>query len=677
MSGKSRADLLADLERKNRELERSIEDLRATEETLRELASIQSAILNGASLAILSTAPDGTVQSMNPAATHLLGYTPWEMVGRHSPAILHDAEELRAEAHEIQKELGRPVAVGFDVLAERARARLPSEREWSWIRKDGSRFPAWVSVTALRDDEERIHGFLLIGQDITERKAIDRMKNEFVSIVSHELRTPLTSIRGALGLLEAGVLGPQNERALRMVKIARRNADRLIRLIGDILDLEKIEAGKLSLKLEPLDAEGLVSTAVDEITGMAEQAKVSVRHETAEVPRIRADRDRVVQVLVNLLSNAIKFSPEGSEVAVRAEAAPGDRVRFSVSDRGPGIPAGKIGALFGKFQQLDSSDSRKFGGTGLGLSIAKAIVEQHGGTIGVESAGGRGDGELPDGARTGGPTGELPDGARTGGPTGSTFWFELLTVDAETTGDLVLAERSAQAASVEVLLVASDEGAAAALRRRLEEDGFGVAVVRTAEEAERAVGSSLPDVLLVDARDSDRSGAATAERLAARDRTRHFPRVVLTAGDSIDGLADGLRAAASAVARFKAVVIDDDPATRVVLGALLKRCGIEAIDAGDGAAGVALVRQERPDLIVLDLGIPWPDGYHVVEILRREGILTPLLVYTGSDLIAADRKALTLGPTRFLTKSRASHEQFQDAVQALLADKIARRVGGV
>ena len=242
---------------------------------------------------------------------------------------------------------------------------------------------------------------LAIIRDVSERKLVDRMKNEFISVVSHELRTPLTSIRGSLGLLKAGVAGPLGSQVGELIGIAHSNSERLVRLINDILDIEKIEAGKLELSLSDLDPARLVQTTLDGLGGLAEQSMVRLRSEVTTTDHVRGDEDRLVQVLTNLVSNAIKFSPPDGDVAVRAERTAAGWLRFEVRDRGPGIAAEHLGKLFGKFQQLDSSDSRRKGGTGLGLAISKAIVEKHGGRVGVTTEVGQ----------------------------GSTFWVELPPMD--------------------------------------------------------------------------------------------------------------------------------------------------------------------------------------------------------------------------------------------------------
>jgi signal transduction histidine kinase len=231
----------------------------------------------------------------------------------------------------------------------------------------------------------------------TSRASLERLKSEFIASVSHELRTPLTSIRGALGLLENGVLGQLSPLALEAVQIARSNSDRLILLVNDILDLEKIESGTLTLALAPLDTRRLVEDTLQELHISAEDAKISLAAEVLSSTPIVGDEVRLAQVLGNLVANAIKFSGPGGRVMVRVEDLDTGYTRFSIVDQGQGIAEDDIPRLFNRFQQLDGGDDRQKGGTGLGLALCKAIVEGHGGTIGVESSLGH----------------------------GSTFWFEL------------------------------------------------------------------------------------------------------------------------------------------------------------------------------------------------------------------------------------------------------------
>ncbi len=219
---------------------------------------------------------------------------------------------------------------------------------------------------------------------------MDRMKREFISTVSHELRTPLTSINASIGLLSDGIMGELPPKTHEMLSIARSNSDRLLRLINDILDIEKIESGKVEYDLRVLEIRPLVEQALESTRAAADQLSVSFSvHDTAPGARVRTDADRLIQVLTNLLSNATKFSPRGGVVRVTIARRDGS-IRVSVSDDGPGIPESFREHVFQKFAQADASDRRQKGGTGLGLSICKAILQQLGGRIDFKSEAGKG-----------------------------------------------------------------------------------------------------------------------------------------------------------------------------------------------------------------------------------------------------------------------------------------------
>jgi PAS domain S-box-containing protein len=272
-----------------------------------------------------------------------------------------------------------------EVIRKQRTVDYSCEIEYRIVRPDGEVRWLWARLCSMVDEKGNITGLCGVTNDITERKEGEKRVSEFYSTVSHELRTPLTSIRGALGLIEGGLAGEISEKASKLIKIARGESDRLIRLINDILDIRKIDAGMLELKYDSIPAETLLQQSVDALEGTAEEAGVLLVSQVDATGLLNCDRDRIFQVLTNLISNAIKFSKRDSEVLVVLKPGNGNNFRFEVIDQGIGISLPDVQKLFVMFQQLDSSDSREKGGTGLGLAISKAIVEHHAGQIGVES----------------------------------------------------------------------------------------------------------------------------------------------------------------------------------------------------------------------------------------------------------------------------------------------------
>lgn len=246
-----------------------------------------------------------------------------------------------------------------------------------------------VNARPVYDLEGGIIGGVVVVDDVTARIQAEQRVSEFYSMVSHELRTPLTSIKGSLGLLEGGKGGELSDRGKRLVTMGRQECDRLVRLINDILDIRKIEAGKLELERKSVVPSVIVAEAIEALSAYAAEHNVRIEASDLVIEPIIADRDRIAQVLINLISNAVKFSPEGGVVRV-SSSLKRDRVRIEVKDQGPGISEQDQNKLFRKFQQVNSTDSRPKGGTGLGLAICKALVEQHQGKIGLVSAPGAG-----------------------------------------------------------------------------------------------------------------------------------------------------------------------------------------------------------------------------------------------------------------------------------------------
>ncbi len=336
---------------------------------MEELHRTQEILLNTIEDGICGADRNGMASLVNPAAARLLGAAPEQLTGISVHSLLHD----NAPGGSI---------CGEDCALLRALTRhLSASSETTIYRRDGSSFPAEFSVTPILE-QGRFSGSVLSFRNISQRFALDRMKDEFVSTVSHELRTPLTSIRGALGLLSAGILGEISDKAANLLRIALSNSDRLVRLINDILDLERIQSGREPLSFRPVALGELVRQAIDGMQPVADAADIQLIADSNLV-HVAADPDRLLQVITNLLSNAIKFSPEGATVAVTLREGQ-NGVTLSVIDQGRGIPADKLDVIFDRFQQVDASDSRQKGGSGLGLAICRTIVTQHGGRIWAE-----------------------------------------------------------------------------------------------------------------------------------------------------------------------------------------------------------------------------------------------------------------------------------------------------
>lgn len=379
----------AQLRQKTAALEAEVARREASEAALRESLELKQAILSSIDHVVIATGTDGTITQCNPAAEAMLGYAAAELVGRADFLLIHDPEELAAQAVTLTRDLGTAVTPGFGMIIARHCGRRGKELEWTYVRKDGSRLPVAVSLTALRSSAGIVTGYLVVAKDITERRRVEAMQRDFISTVSHELRTPMTSIAGSLGLLAAGVV-KQPEMTQRLITTAHSNCLRLVRLINDILDLEKLDGGKMHFIMGPLRLGEAASSAIGGLKSFADKHDVTVVLDGGdEDVAVNADADRIEQVLTNLLSNAIKYSPADGVVSVtiRHEAA---WACLAVRDHGRGIPEAFRSRMFTRFAQAEESDARRLHSTGLGLAIVKEIVERHGGTVGYESAPGGG-----------------------------------------------------------------------------------------------------------------------------------------------------------------------------------------------------------------------------------------------------------------------------------------------
>jgi PAS domain S-box-containing protein len=376
------ADLERQVEARTAELRNANEDLQDAMQ-LAKRAADESAILSRHNQMILNAAGEGifgldvngTLTFMNPSAARILRCNKDMLTGTNLHARIHFHDESDAGPRTVSEcpicraDLDVPVRAGRDAVFRGC---------------DSRRVPVDYTSSTMMDEKGQATGVVVTFRDITERLAMEKMKGEFVSTVSHELRTPLTAIRGALGLLGSGLLGSATPKGQRMLEIALVNIDRLGRLINDILDLEKMSAGRVELNRKVFAARALVEEAVEDVLPIADRAGVTIIADVAAA-QLFADADRILQALLNLLSNAIKFSPRDTVIRVTGEVKQNQYV-FSVSDHGRGVPADKLEMIFQRFTQVDASDSRDKGGTGLGLAICRAIIDAHGGKIWAERA---------------------------------------------------------------------------------------------------------------------------------------------------------------------------------------------------------------------------------------------------------------------------------------------------
>lgn len=368
---------------------RTLSQRKAALARIRALSDRNRATFESAVDGMLVLDSDGYVREANPSVTRLFGYGPDELVGKHNTVLMASPPSLAASQAWL-RHVGAAGAKGSG-----------AQQEFIGRRTDGTTLATDVSISQFFDGEEM--GYVAVIRDVTERKRIEAMKTEFVSTVSHELRTPLTSIGGSLGLLASGAVGGLNDKAARLVQIAHNNCERLIRLINDILDIEKIESGKMQFDLRRMPLGPLIVRTAAANKAFGASRGVEIVSEMPPWPiSVMGDPDRLEQLLTNLVSNAVKHSPDGGTVTLALLTKNG-RARIEVRDRGAGVPADFRERIFGKFAMGDTSDSRARGGTGLGLAIAREIGERHDGTVGFSD--------------------------REGG--GSVFFFELPLADCE------------------------------------------------------------------------------------------------------------------------------------------------------------------------------------------------------------------------------------------------------
>jgi PAS domain S-box-containing protein len=560
---------------------------RAQLELVETSTRLRNVLTSASEVAIIVTDPKLLITVFNRGAEKLLGYAGAEVIGRATPALFHDDDEIRARGEELSAQLGYPVE-GRGVFTEPSTLQQP--REWTYVCKDGRRVQVSLVVTAVRSDGGDLLGYLGMAHDVTRENEVEEKlrvattlaekanlaKSAFLASMSHEIRTPMNGVIGFAALLLDSELTDQQRSHMTRLQEAAKS---LLSLMNDILDLSKIEAGKLKVEAIPMNPMSVVHGAVSVVRTQMASKGLDVRFEIApDVPVwIESDPTRLRQILLNLLSNALKFTDNGS-IAVRCsrESVEDDeRLRFEVEDTGIGIPADRQHLLFQNFSQIDSSTTRRYGGTGLGLSICKQLAQVLGGEIGVSS---------------------LP-GA------GSTIWFTI-ALHSCPAPDLSIAHVPAIIAATPArILVADDlQMNRDIIEMMLRRAGHSVQVVENGRQAIIAVQESDFDIVLMDMEMPEVDGIEATRAIRHLDeRVRHIPIVALTANAFLEdqrrcheaGMNDFLPkpidrdALLAVVTKWSAGIPCEEPATAHTMPPVLDLAVLDAFDSTFGAEETA------------------------------------------------------------------------------------------
>jgi signal transduction histidine kinase/DNA-binding response OmpR family regulator/HPt (histidine-containing phosphotransfer) domain-containing protein len=561
------------------------------------------ALIGASDAAIMLVRPDHTVAYANAEMTRLVGL-PREAIVGASVDRLHDflaASLINPADLEPQVQ----ALNGGGSLRDRIELRLPDPTVYQRV------------AAPVRDHAGALIGNLVQYRDVTREAELERMKSEFVSVVSHELRTPMTSIKTSLALVLAGAAGALEPSARELLEIAARNSDRLIALVNDLLDLSRIEAGHVQMKLEAVSLDDAIRASIEMVGAFAAErgVAVAIRPTHGEV-EIKAVRDRTIQVLVNLISNAVKFSPRGTQVRV-SWWRDDDAAVIQVTDEGLGIPTDKLETVFEPFTQLASSITREQGGAGLGLTISRGIVQALGGRIWVES--------------------ELGKGSR--------FYVRLplATVPAPTRLRRT-PEHSLRNATL--LVIHSDPDWQRLCKAAFSAEGWGVVQAKTGEEGLAHLDQERVDLIALGLELSDAHGLTVLEQIRMNPRNCDVPTLIVGEGDVAHVVEYGADAWSSGEARHlvesarrllaaplrpSVLFVEDDPAVRDSIRKVLRRAGYVCLIASDPRQALNMLRIRRPALLMTDIRMPDTDGLSFLRRLREDPSLSdlPAIVLSG------------------------------------------------
>jgi PAS domain S-box-containing protein len=809
------------------------------EEALLKAGALQNAIFNSANFSSIATDAKGVIQIFNVGAERMMGYTAAEVMNKITPAVLHDPQEVIARATALSLEFATPIAPGFEALAFKASRGIEDIYELTKVRKDGSRFPAVVSVTALRDAHDGIIGYLLIGTDNTARKqaedertkldqrlrdqhfytrsliesnidalmttdprgivtdvnkqmealtgctrdeligapfknyftdpdraqagidlvltekkltnyeltacdrggaktdvsynastfydrdrklqgvfasarditehkrfeqtlqqknieleAASRMKSEFLANMSHELRTPLNAIIGFSEVLRDGLLGEMTVKQRGFIGDIFGSGTHLLSLINDILDLSKVEAGKMLLEIESVSVSSLLANSLSIVREKAASRQIRLHLNADEMGSIHADARKVKQIVYNLLSNAVKFANNGGEVTLRAAVVPraavgqvldrrttrvlplpesgfADFLEVCVTDNGIGISPEGIQQLFKPFSQIDSGLARRFEGTGLGLAMVKLLAELHGGTVAVASTEGEGS--------------------------CFTVWLPLRSPeDCDAVGPEESFVRDAPHVGVPLaLVVEGDFKSAGLIRLQLESEGFAVLHAASAEAGLMLAVQQPLALITLDIMLPNMDGWEFLARIKKVPGLSRVPVVIISiAANRNKGFALGAAAVMqkpisrrelsealtdlavfplSAGQSLEVLVVDDDSKAVDLIATRIEALAGTVLRASGGREAIELARRELPDVIILDLMMPGVNGFDVVDALqeRPDTAGIPILVVTAKNITAEDRARLRGYVTAIVEKTEFDGDRLTREVRRAMAGRNA------
>jgi PAS domain S-box-containing protein len=609
-----------------------------------EQATEREAILTSIADGVVVNDIEGNIIMVNPAAERILGVERKELLSQ-------DFEHLFS----VFDEKGREEAVAaMEALLNTEVPEVAKDYNIK-LETDGRVIHALLSpVILLRGD---FKGVVTVFRDVTKEVEADRAKSEFVSTVSHELRTPMTAIKGYTDLLHAGAAGSINPEQKRFLTTIKSNTDRLTALINDLLDISRMETGRIRFEPRPLQVGDVIADVVNALAGQAEENQQNLTYEVAAgLPDVLGDRDRLNQVLTNLVGNAVRYTPEGGDIEVQAYAVE-KAVRVDVRDTGIGIDPEDMAHIFERFYRADHPLVQEKRGTGLGLSIVKMFIEMHGGRIWVESEPSQ----------------------------GSTFTFILpIPIHDEEAATRPSAPLlTAQVRSV--LVVDDDRNAADIAQRQLESSGYRVAVQAQGRTVEKWAEENHPDVIVLDLILPDVDGLDILRALKRNTITHDIPVVVrsivpddgtawdlgvsayLTKPVSRDDLLSSVEQALTWQGRV--LIVEDDPDTVGLLEATMRQIGFTPLVAADGYEALTMARRHRPDLVLLDLRLPGMDGFEALTHLKRDAITQTIPIIAISAHVADTERErnrlLALGAAAFVPKPFAIGDLLSEIESAL------------